>query len=74
MKPSSDIALATTTLPALVLVSLMLFLRSTWDVPLIRSGAFQAAVAVIKRATILPEKDHLALKVCCPSDARRGAF
>src|SRR5437870_540211 len=42
MKPSSDIALFTTTLPIPVLVSLILFLRRTSDGPVIRSGAFWA--------------------------------
>jgi len=79
MKPSSDIALTTTTLPVLVLVSLILFLRRTWDVPLIRSGAFQAAPLPSSNARpILPEKDHLALKsaarwtrVAGPAEGRR---
>ncbi len=39
MKPSSDIDLFTTTLPFPVLISLIVFLRRTLDVPAIRSGA-----------------------------------
>src|SRR5712664_149629 len=42
MKPSSDIDLFTTTLPFPVLISLIVFLRRTLDVPAIRSGAFWA--------------------------------
>src|SRR5919199_6590291 len=46
MKPSSDIDLFTTTLPFPALVSLNLFLRRPWDVPVMRSGACLAAILV----------------------------